>query len=69
MPFLERGWHEHIDKLIDREAFIDSVRVKNAELKDKFLFVVLGLSLFPWCLSLHQGSTTESVAEDMHDFV
>ena len=40
MPLLERGWHEHINKLIEQEAFIDSARVKNAELKDKFLFVV-----------------------------
>lgn len=42
MPLLERGWHEHINKLTEQEAFIDSVRVKNAELKDKFLFVILG---------------------------
>ena len=39
-----------MNKLVEREAFIDSVRVKSSELKDKFLFEVsIRLSVFPWC--------------------
>ena len=31
------------------KAFIDSVRVKSAELKDEFCSRLLWLSVFPWC--------------------
>ena len=45
--------------------FIDFVRVKIAEFKDKFLCEVLRLPVFLWCLSLPQGNTTESVANSL----
>ena len=38
-----------MNKLVEREAFIDSVRGKSAELKDKFLFELgfCGFLCFP----------------------
>ena len=38
MPLVENWYYEHMNKLVERDLFIDSVRVKSAELKDKFLF-------------------------------
>ena len=35
-------------KLVEREAFVGSVRVKSVELKHSFA-TFLRLSVFPWC--------------------
>ena len=40
-----------MNKLVEQEAFIDSVKVKSSELKDKFLFEVFTA----FCVSLVQG--------------
>ena len=40
MPFVENWWCEYISKLVEREAFIDSIRIQGAELENKFLFKV-----------------------------
>ena len=45
-------------KLVQREAFNDYVRVKSAELKDKFLSQ--GFTVF--CGSLVKGETTSTAA-------
>ena len=46
---------EHVNKLFEREEFIDSVGVKSAEIKDKFLLEVSTA----FCVSLVQGKTAE----------
>ena len=43
MPLLEKWWFEHLNKSVEWEALIDSMRVKGAEFKDKFSFEVLTL--------------------------
>jgi len=37
VPSVEKRWFEHMDKLVERAAFIDSLKVKSTELKDQFL--------------------------------
>ena len=40
MPLVEKWWREHMNKVVEQEAFIDSVSGKSAELKGTFLFEV-----------------------------
>ena len=40
---------DYMNKLIEREAFIDSMRVKSAELKYNFCSSLFRLSVFLWC--------------------
>ena len=49
-----------MNKLVEREAFIDSVKVKSSELKDKFLFEVFTA----FCVSLVQG-----MPADCHGYI
>ena len=63
IPLVERWWH--INKLIEPGAFIDSLRVKSAELKDKFLFY--GFTGF--CVSLVFLPTPwKLLTQSNHDF-
>ena len=38
-----------MNKLVEREMFIDSTNIKGAELKEIFDHCFLWLSVFPWC--------------------
>ena len=38
LPLVENWWCEHRYKLVEREAFIDSVQLESAELKIHFYF-------------------------------
>ena len=38
MPFVEKWWCEHMNKLNEREAFFDSIGILGAEMKTEFLF-------------------------------
>ena len=50
MPLVEKWRYENMNEFVEREAFIDSLRVKSAELKDfNFLFEAFTASVFPWC--------------------
>ena len=40
---------DYMNKLVEREAFIDSMRVKSAELKYNFCSSLFRLSVFLWC--------------------
>ena len=37
------------NKLVEWKAFVDTVRIKSAELKNNFCSRVFRLSVFPWC--------------------
>ena len=39
MPLLEKSRFEHMNKLVEKEFFIDSVMVRGAELRDFFVKV------------------------------
>ena len=39
MPLLEKYWCEHINKLFEQEAFVDSSRVEGADLKNEVMFL------------------------------
>ena len=36
MSLVEKWWCEHMKKLVEREAFIASIRIQSAQLKSKF---------------------------------
>lgn len=46
MPLAEKLWSEHMNKLIEREAFIDSIKIQCAELRNIILFDVYGFLCF-----------------------
>lgn len=47
IPTSEKWWFIHINKLVEREAFIDFVRVESVELRD-FCSMFLRFSEFSW---------------------
>ena len=53
ISLLEKWLFEHMNKLLEREAFIGSVRVKCPELENNFLFKVIAA----FCVSLVLGKT------------